>query len=375
MSTTTSFQQARTPTGARPLAGRYYTSDDVFRAEAEHIFSRRWICAGRAEHIAAPGDFAAVSIAGESLLLVRDREGGARAFYNVCRHRGTRLCDDAAGRFSGDIRCPYHAWAYALDGRLVAARHMDGTADFDRRDYPLFQAALAEWEGFLFINLAAEPEPFESAFAPLMGRFAAWDLPSLQSARFITYEVQANWKLIVENYSECYHCPLVHPELTRISHPDSGRNDLDEGPFLGGYMLMTGESMTLNGHTPRPPVGTVAGENLGRVYYYALFPNMLLSLHPDYVMSHILWPEAAGRTRILCEWHFDPRTIKTPGFDPEDAVSFWDLTNRQDWRICERGQLGVGSRAYVPGPYSQSEGLLWSFDREYLAAMGEVSEP
>jgi Rieske 2Fe-2S family protein len=176
---------------------------------------------------------------------------------------------------------------------------------------------------------------------------------------------------MVTNYSECYHCPLVHPALARISPPDSGRNDLSEGPFLGGYMTLNRPdgSMTLSGATPRPPLPGVAGRNRQRVYYYAIFPNLLLSLHPDYVMAHFLQPEGAGRTRILCEWYFDPETIARPDFDPQDAVAFWDLTNRQDWEVCERTQLGVGSRAFLPGPYADAEGLLWAFDRHYLQVM------
>ena len=149
--------------------------------------------------------------------------------------------------------------------------------------------------------------------------------------------MQANWKLIVQNYSECYHCPLIHPALDRLSPSTSGRNDLSEGPFLGGYMTLNTafDSMTTDGHTIRPPLGEVAGEELSRVYYYSIFPNMLLSLHPDYVMAHTLWPQGVGRTRIVCEWYFDPETMAAPGFDPSDAVEFWDMTNRQD-RACPR---------------------------------------
>jgi Rieske 2Fe-2S family protein len=234
---------------------------------------------------------------------------------------------------------------------------MHETSGFERSNYPLHAAALAEWEGFLFLNLAREPQPFEQLFAPLIGKFAAWHMPELHMARRIEYDVQANWKLIIQNYSECYHCPLIHPALDRLSPSTSGRNDLSEGPFLGGYMTMnepTG-SMTIDGHTRRPPLGEVAGEELGRVYYYSIFPNLLLSLHPDYVMAHTLWPQDAGRTRIVCEWYFDPATMTEPGFDPSDAVEFWDLTNRQDWQVCEFQQAGTRSRAFSTGRYSAIE--------------------
>lgn len=365
-----SFAKASIPAAVLTLPGRYYTSPEIYAAEQERIFGGRWVCLGRAEEVAAPGDYMLAEVAGESLIVVRDGAGALHAHFNVCRHRGTRMCDEPRGRFGETIQCPYHAWTYGLDGRLVAARHMQDAPGFERADWPLRSAAAAEWEGFVYVCLAAAPEPFAEAFAPVLGRFSRWGVADLRRGARIVYEVAANWKLVVENYSECYHCPLIHPELVQLTPWQSGRNDLSEGPFLGGYMELTHDSMTVGGGTHRPPVGTLGGEELRRVYYYALFPNLLLSLHPDYVMAHTLWPEAPGRTRVVCEWYFDPVTMAGPGFDPSDAVQFWDTTNRQDWRVCELSQLGVSSRAYTPGPFAQSEGLLWQFDREYLRALG-----
>lgn len=367
----TAFVKASLATAALTLPGRYYTSPEVYAEEQARIFGGRWVCVGRSEELSAPGQYMLVELAGESLILVRDGAHTLRAHYNVCRHRGTRICEAPRGRFGETMQCPYHAWTYALDGRLVAARHMQDAPGFDRADWPLRGAAAAEWEGFVFVNLAAEPEPFADAFAPLIGRFAPWAIGGLRRGARVAYDLAANWKLIVENYSECYHCPLIHPELVQLSPWQSGRNDLAEGPFLGGYMELNHDSMTVDGARRRPPVGTVEGENLGRVYYYAIFPNLLLSLHPDYVMAHTLWPAGPGRTRVVCEWYFDQATMAGAGFDPSDAVQFWDTTNRQDWHVCELSQLGVSSRAYTPGPYAQAEGLLWQFDQEYLRALGE----
>ena len=365
------FVRATVQSDAWTLPRRYYASEAVFSAEAERIFYAGWVCIGRTEQIARPGDYFLAQIIGESIIVVRDRDGQARAFFNVCRHRGTRMCTEDAGRFAGSIQCPYHAWTYGLDGQLLAARHMQYTPGFEKRDYPLHAVALAEWEGFLFLNMSPEPEPFERAFAPLIDKFPAWHIPDLRRAGRIEYDVQANWKLIVQNYSECYHCPLIHPALDRLSTSTSGRNDLCEGPFLGGYMTLNTafRSMTTDGHTIRPPLGEVAGEELSRVYYYSIFPNMLLSLHPDYVMAHTLWPQRVGRTRIVCEWYFDPATMAERGFDPSDAVEFWDMTNRQDWHVCELSQLGVSSIGYTPGPYASAEGLLHAFDQYYLDLM------
>jgi Rieske 2Fe-2S family protein len=367
----TSFVRASISTAAYTLPGRYYTAPEVYAAEQERIFGERWVCVGRGEQAAGAGAYFLVELAGESLIVVRDSAGRLHAHFNVCRHRGTRMCEEPGGRFGETIQCPYHAWTYGLDGRLVAARHMQDAPGFHKEDWPLRSAAVAEWDGFVFVSLAERPEPFEIAFAPVLERFAAWGAAGLRRGAQIVYEVAANWKLIVQNYSECYHCPLIHPALVALSPWQSGRNDLSEGPFLGGYMELKHDSMTVGGATSRPPIGSLSGEELGRVYYYTLFPNLLLSLHPDYVMAHTLWPAGAGHTRVVCEWYFDPATMAAPGFDPADAVGFWDMTNRQDWHVCELSQLGVSSRAYTPGPYAQVEGLLWQFDQEYLRAIGE----
>jgi len=361
----TAFVKAMVQPDAWTLPRRYYASEEVFSAEAERIFYAGWVCIGRTEQIAGPGDYFLAQIIGESIIVVRDRDGQAHAYFNVCRHRGTRMCTEETGQFASSIQCPYHAWTYGLDGQLLAARYMHETPGFDKRDYPLHAAALAEWEGFLFLNLSPEPEPFAHAFAPLIGKFRAWYMPELRRARRVEYDVQANWKLIVQNYSECYHCPLIHPALDRLSPSTSGRNDLSEGPFLGGYMTLNAafDSMTTDGHTVRPPLGEIASEELNRVYYYSIFPNMLLSLHPDYLMVHTLWPLAPDRTINICEWHFHPAEMQRPGFDPADVVEFWDMTNRQDWHVCELSQAGISSRAYTPGPYSNREDLLFAFDK------------
>ncbi|HEY5426817.1 MAG TPA: aromatic ring-hydroxylating dioxygenase subunit alpha [Candidatus Tumulicola sp.] len=367
-----SFTKPVIAAGAKTLPASWYVSPENYANERERIFARDWICVGRAESLERPGDFFTIAPAGESLIVTRDRDGSVRAFFNVCRHRGTRICQESSGHFQGSIQCSYHAWTYGLDGELKVARNMAAVPGFERADYPLKAADVALWEGFIFVNLAAEPEPFERAFAPLIGRFSKWDLPNLRARRTIEYDVACNWKLVFQNYSECYHCPLVHPQLDKLSPSDSGRNDLCEGAVLGGFseLRVRGASLTTNGQTTRPPLGTVSGEDLDRVYYYTIFPSMLLSLHPDYVMTHYVKPVGIARTHVVCEWFFDPAIMSEPHFDPRDAVDFWDLTNRQDWHVSELTQLGLQSRAYSPGPYSNAEGLLAAFDRHYLRAMG-----
>jgi Rieske 2Fe-2S family protein len=368
----TTFVRASIPDAVRTLPGHYYSSPELFAEEQERIFAENWTCVGRSEQAAEAGAFFLVELGGESLIMVRDGAGKLHAHFNVCRHRGTRICEGEGGRFGETIQCPYHAWTYALDGKLVGARHMQDAPGFRKNDWSLRSAAVAEWDGFVFANLAASPEPFDAHFAPLLGRFAEWDAGTLRRGAQVVYDVAANWKLIVQNYSECYHCPLIHPDLVARSPWQSGRNDLSAGPFLGGYMDLSHDSasMTVDGASPRPYLPGLSHENRRRVYYYAIFPNLLLSLHPDYVMAHTLWPQEVGRTRVICEWYFAQDQLAAPEFDPSDAVSFWNLTNLQDWHVCELSQLGVRSRAYTPGPYAQAEGLLWQFDQEYLRRMG-----
>jgi Rieske 2Fe-2S family protein len=370
-----SWKPRELPTqGARTLPGAYFTSPEIFREEGERIFTRRWLCLDREERIGRPGDYFVTEVAGESIIILRDQQATPRAFFNLCRHRGARLCEEPCGRFSETLQCPYHAWTYSLDGRLIGAPNMNEVEDFSKADWPLNPVGLAVWEGFLFLNLEPRPEPFERAFEPLIGRFSRFNLPRLRLGRTVSYEVKANWKLIVQNYSECYHCPLVHPALNKITPPALGENDLSEGPFIGGYMIMTGgESMTLTGRSCGRPVGDLPPEDHQRVYYYSIMPNMLLSLHPDYVMFHTLWPLAPDLTRIHCSWLFHPDTLGNPQYNINDGVEFWDMTNRQDWHVCELSQLGVSSRAYQPGPYSRRESCPIAFDRDYLEAMGKTA--
>ena len=365
------FVKPTVAASATTLPARWYTSQEVFARERDAIFGREWICAGRVEKLPKAGDFFTTVIADESLIVVRGVDGRIRAFYNVCRHRGTRMCLQASGHFNGSIQCPYHAWTYGLDGSLVAARNMAAVEEFDRSDYPLHQAAVAVFEGFVFVNLGREPVLFEHQYASLVGRFSKWNIGQLREARTIAYDLACNWKLVFQNYSECYHCPLVHPQLDKLSPSDSGRNDLHEGPFLGGFSELRahGTSLTTTGGSKRPPLGEVDGPDLDRVYYYSIFPTMLLSLHADYVMVHYVTPRSADQTHIECSWLFDPAIMETAGFDASDAVDFWDVTNRQDWKVNELTHLGMKSRACTPGRYSHAETLLRAFDAHYLQKM------
>ncbi len=359
--------------GAKTLAQRFFVAADVFDEEQEKIFAGRWVLVGHQSEIARPGDFFLGDVAGESLIISRDRDDVVRGFYNVCRHRGTRLCEEARGHAAA-IQCPYHAWTYGLDGRLVGAPHMDEVNEFRNEEFSLHPVNLAIWEGFIFVNLGDDPTPLEEWFAPLARKFSHWNLAKLRSVKRVEYDVKANWKLMFENYSECYHCPGVHPMLSKVSPYDSAENDLTEGPCLGGFMkINTGKSLTMSGEACALRIGNREAEE-ERVFYYSIFPNMLLSMHPEYVMVHQLWPQSPERTLIVCDWFFHPEAAERADFNPEDAIEFWDVTNKQDWHVCELSQQGIASRAYEPGPYSSRETIPAAWDREYLRQMSQVND-
>jgi Rieske 2Fe-2S family protein len=364
----------RTAQGALTLERRYYTDPDVYDQETDAIFLRRWLYAGRVSELPDPGSYFLFEVESENVIVLRDHEGEIRAHHNLCRHRGTRLVSEPRGRFPKSIQCGYHAWTYALDGTLTGAPFMDEVASFCKAEYPLKSVSVATWEGGIFLNFDEHAPSFEQAYAPLIDKFTRWDLGELEIAHRIEYDIAANWKLVFQNYSECYHCPALHPVLNKLTPFRNASNDLEEGPFLGGPMRMEieGGSMTMTGQRCAAPLGSLEGEDLNQVQYYTVFPNLLLSLHPDYVLTHRIDRLSTDRTRIVCDWLFHPDAMASPDFDPSAAVEFWNMTNQQDWEVSILSQQGISSRAYTPGPYAELESMIAAWDRAYLDALGEA---
>jgi Rieske 2Fe-2S family protein len=354
------------------LPARYYTDPDLFRRELEAFYFERWICAGRAQFISNPGDYFLREVAGESVIVVRDvtrrdvtrAAGGAvNAYYNVCRHRGTRMCTEPQGNCGGRIQCPYHGWSYGLDGQLLGAPHMP--SDFRREDYSLHRIHTDVWDGHLFLHLGSAPKPLLGQLGTLPRKFAPWRMQELRFHRRAVYDVRANWKLVILNFNECLHCPLVHPVLNRLTDYLGADNELPGPDYAGGSMGFRGEvqTMSVDGQRRRAYLPGLDEHQRRQVCYYSIYPNLLLSLHPDYMMVHTLWPQAVDRTVIFCEWYFHPQEMARPDFESEDAIQFWDTTNKEDWQLVELAQLGIGSRSYTPGPYSPREELLSGFDQ------------
>jgi Rieske 2Fe-2S family protein len=361
------------PVGYQTLPARYYTDPAWFQQELEGIHFDMWLHAGRTEDLPAPGSYVVRRVGPASLIVLRDERLGLAAFHNVCRHRGTMLCKEEAGTLPGRLQCAYHSWTYGLDGRLLSAPHMDKVMGFQEADYPLSRVHVDTWDGHVFIDLSARPIPLVEHLAGLPAKFQPWRMAELQRVQRRVYHVNANWKLVIQNYSECLHCPNAHPQLQRLSHYMSGVNEPPAPTYLGGRMdLRDGvPTLILDGAEGRACIPGLSEDDRRRVYYYCLLPNLLLNLHPDYVLTFTLWPLAVDRTDIVCEWHFHPDEIRKPGFDPRGAIEFWDVTNRQDWELSDLAQQGIGSRGYQPGPYSNREELLYALDRWVRERVGE----
>ena len=353
---------------AKTLPARYYTNPEIFCEELERFYCQSWVCVGREEQVTKPGDYFLREIARESVIITRDANQHVQAFYNVCRHRGTRLVTDT-GKFSGRIQCGYHGWTYGLDGRLIGAPHMDEASGFCREEYPLNKVSVGVWDGHIFVNLDPTAAPLVDQLADLPQKFTSWQMQDLRLHKRIVYDVKANWKLVMLNYNECLHCPVLHPALNRLTNYLGADNEQPHPTYIGGAMGFRGgaETMSLDGKRRRDYLPGLNADERQRVCYYSIFPNFLLSLHPDYMMTATLWPKAVDRTEIIAEWHFHPAELSKPDFEASDAIDFWDLTNKEDWKICELSQAGIQSRSYKPGPYSQRESLLHAFDQMVLA--------
>jgi Rieske 2Fe-2S family protein len=361
------------------LPGRAYHDERFLDFERREFFRRDWVMVGRAEEVPEAGSYKLTEIDGEPIVIVRGRDDVVRAFYNVCRHRGTAVVEEPRGKVVR-FQCPYHAWIYDFEGRLVRAKHTDDLDDFSTEAYGLRPVRLERWQGFLFVSLVEEGPSLRDQLGDLVDHFARFDLASLRVAHSVTYEAGANWKFVAENYSECYHCPGVHPQLNRLTPYDLGGDFEPNGEWQGGWMELVGDAETMalqGGHrNGRPAMAGATADDERRITYYLVWPSVFLSIHPDYLLVHRLIPTGAGQTTIECQWLFEPATMARPDFDPSDAIAFWDLTNRQDWHVCELQQRGTGSSSWTAGRYSSIEPSVHAFDlmvTDRYAADGVVS--
>jgi glycine betaine catabolism A len=346
-----------------------YWNDSFFEREREAIFYDQWFYVGRSEQLEAVGAYRVLDVAGESVILIRG-ERELHAHLNFCRHRGSRLlCGEGALR--GTIRCPYHAWAYAFDGRLVASPFLPAEA-VPPQSRRLHSVGVNQWAGFVFIHLSpqrveANGATLTSQLGAVAQRCARYPLEELRVARRLTYDVAANWKVLLENYNECYHCAGVHPELCRVV-PAFKRHGGAELDWERGIPHRDGAwTFTASGTSGRAPFSTLNDDEKARHKGELIYPNFMLSLAAEHVAAFSLWPRSPAATTVVCDFLFHPDEIAKPGFDPRDAVEFWDLVNRQDWTICESVQAGMRSRSFEYGYYAPMEDASLDI-RSYIAS-------
>jgi Rieske 2Fe-2S family protein len=359
-----------------------FTSESEFRRERDAILFADWFCIGRAERLAGPGDYLTADVAGESVIVVRGEDGVLRGFYNVCRHRGSRLvppedCEPVSqtgtGCFAGSIRCPYHAWTYGLDGTLRSAPFLPDLRNH-RAALALHPVDVDTWGGFVFTRLEPAAGPsLPAALGQIPGRVGAYELDGLRTGARLRYEVAANWKVVLENYNECYHCGPVHPELCELV-PDFARTGGDVDWESGVPHREGAYTFTATGTTTRLPFPGLSEPEQTRHFGELVLPNLMISLSADHVAAFTVWPKSAGRTAVVCDFLFHPDEIAKPDFDPSDAVSFWDLVNRQDWLICERVQDGMTSRRFMAGYLAPMEQPSADVSRYVAARLGIDSQ-
>jgi Rieske 2Fe-2S family protein len=358
----------------RTLPGNAYSSPQVFAKEQEKIFEQMWFCAARGSDLVKPGDFKIVQVGRESLILSRNRRGEPRAFFNICRHRGAKLCSEDSGSGRRSFQCPYHAWTYDLDGKLIAAPNLTRMPDVGREEYGLHKAHVREWLGYLWVSVADEPPSFEDtvvgAVRSRLGDVESIDrysIETLEVGKRIVYDVKANWKLIVENFMECYHCATIHPELTEVL-PEFA--DGFAAQYFVGHGAAFGEDVkgfTVDGSEGLEKIPGVSEDQDRRYYAVTIRPNVFVNLVPDHVIFHRMFPMGPDRTVVECDWLYLPGVVAS-GTDLEKSVKLFDLVNQQDFEACELCQSVTDSKKYkqggvlVPSEHHIAEFQTWTAD-------------
>jgi Rieske 2Fe-2S family protein len=359
---------------ATMLPARAFLDPEVFAYEQAAWFERDWLCVGRASDVPAAGDWlVAPQSRGPGVLVARGEDGVVRAFHNLCTHRGVRLQAECAGAAASSFRCPYHGWSFHLDGRLAKAPAVGAAGAVGPGSLPRFDAAsralrpvrLEESGGFLFASLAEEGPSLAAWLDDLPAQLEGIPLPDLVRGHRARYEVRANWKLLMENFAESYHFAQVHPQLERLTPSRAAESLVSRGPWQGGWMPFApgARTVSLDGRRHGRPLLRQSGPAIRGVLDYLLWPNLFLSLQPDYLLTYRLEPAAHDRTHVVFDVLFHPSFATDPDFVSADVIEFWETTNRQDFVVCERQQMGIGSPAYVPGPYTAEEEGMHEFDK------------
>jgi phenylpropionate dioxygenase-like ring-hydroxylating dioxygenase large terminal subunit len=367
-----------------PLTQAQYTSPEWHEHDLKQVFGRRWLFAGHASQIARPGQFFTFTLGHENVIVSRAKSGEIKAFHNACRHRGTQVCQQSSGR-TRYFTCPFHGWAYDLEGSLKVAPMMPD--DFDKEKFPLKPVWIEEWEGLIFLNFSIEKPNLAVAEV-----FSGVDLSAFQLGRTKviadrTYEVEANWKITGETFQECYHCALTHPELVRIIKPQTDLEEWDEAEVPKGaeradYLIWTpdaGPGMREDAKTFSMDGQYVSKKLLGdgstKLPCAALswFPNLGFFVQPDYAVTTSWLPTSPTTSVMRATWLVHEDAVEGVDYHVSDVVEIMDVTNEQDKALCRLAQIGVLSSGYDnSAPYQpQLEAPVRGFLNAYLAHVEE----
>jgi len=368
------------------LPSSWYLDPAHYERELDRIWYRNWLYAGRVAGLTEPGQFRTFEVASQNVLIVRGGDGVLRAFHNTCRHRGSRLCTKAEGQLGAlAISCEYHRWLYNLKGELIRTPNTAIPPGFERKDYPLYDVALAEWRGFVFVNLAGKAaEPFEKVFLGEGDSLANWPLEEIVVGHREVIDLGCNWKVFWENFSECYHCPGVHPKLSetvpiynralmgRYDDPEWEKHADDKDPRYAGGLRDGARSWTEDGRLHGLPFpGLTAEQRHHGQFFVTALPTTYFVAHADYVRSISVRPVAPERTQLVAEWMFLPGTLEQPGFDIEQVVAFARRVVQEDGHVCELAQQGMRSARHEAGVLMPPEYWVKSFQdwvRDSVAA-------
>lgn len=320
------------------IPSRWYTDPGYHRFDQEAVLGQSWQYVGHEQQVSTSGDYLHASIAGHPVVVVRDKGGELRGFYNVCRHRGGPLVMNRCGHTTM-LQCKYHGWTYRLDGALRGVPRFDRVDLFDKKDYGLVSVHVATWQGLIFAHLAEEP--VVSLYDVLDGiaeRIAPLRLDTLTFHKRVTYEVACNWKVYVDNYLEGYHIPLVHPELCNL---------LD----YRAYVTETAPYYSLQ-YSPFRTSDNLYQADDGEAYYYFVFPNIMLNILPGRLQMNAVIPLAPDRTEVIFEYYYSDVTSASAQQTMADDLAFSDHVQQEDIEICEHVQRGLTSRAYDRGRFS-----------------------
>ena len=364
----------RPPAEAETLPPWCYTSEVFYEREIERIFRRCWLCVGRHDRLAGPGDYTALELAGTGVILLRDATGAYRAFANTCRHRGMQLLD-GEGHCRG-IKCPYHGWYYTLSGRLSAAPEMKQTEGFDKGQYGLLPLGLEDCEGFLFVNLDPSAKPLEACLADFTEVLAPYRLLDMVTTRRRKFEVTCNWKLFIENFMEYYHLKAVHPEsLELVNYHRPEPPEKVRGEFISQFGTHQGTSALIKGkgHEAFPPIQTLSGRLLGGTRYTLVYPGLIFGITTDSMWFYQCTPLAPDRTRVTMGTCFPCSTVERADFEARAAAYYerWDTGLAEDIAVVERQQRGLSSPFARSGRLSHLEELIGAFGRWIVETVAE----